>query len=53
MKFSECWYRHLHTTRDDEFLLKSQQFVNNIRESPFVIGSDTLGGTNMGKVSAD
>ena len=20
MKFSECWYRHLHTLRDEEFL---------------------------------
>ena len=48
MKFSECWYRHLHCMRDSDFLEKSQRFINKIREEPLTImPSDE----DMGKVS--
>lgn len=35
VKFSECWYRHLHCERDQQFIENTQRFIQKIREKPF------------------
>jgi hypothetical protein len=35
-KYSECWYRHLYCNRNEEFMLKTQNFIQEINENPFV-----------------
>ena len=40
MKFSECWYRHLHCVRDQGFMKASQQFLNQMRDNPQALIKD-------------
>lgn len=35
VKFSECWYRHLHCERSKQFVDNTQRFIQKIRERPF------------------
>ena len=35
-KYNDCWFRHLYCDRDDEFLQKTQNFIQKMREKPFV-----------------
>ena len=36
-RFSDIWHRHLYCNRDDEFIQKTQEFVQTLIENPFVI----------------
>lgn len=36
-KYNDCWFRHLYCDRDDEFLQKTQNFIQKVREKPFLI----------------
>lgn len=35
VKFSECWYRHLHCERNKQFIDNTQRFIQKIREKAF------------------
>ena len=45
-KYQECWFRHLHCERNDNFLLKTQYFIQKIRENPFVVSNNEKGKKN-------
>lgn len=36
-KYEECWYRHLYCERNDEFMLKTQNFISKLNDFPFAI----------------
>ena len=41
-RYQECWHRHLHCTRNKDFLERTQIFIQNLRDKPKVLNNESM-----------